>query len=138
MLEQITKDKSTAVRKAFIGGFFGLHDFYLGRTKRATIRSVVMGFLAMGIFKNSVSSKHIGVIPVVIIVSNIIEGFRLMSMSQHDFDLKFNPHLFVKAGEYIPTQNLSVADEILKLNGLFEKNLITFEEFEKRKKKLLG
>jgi len=137
MLEKSTRYKHIAVRQAFIGGSFGLHDFYLGRKGRGIAKTISLGFLGMGSLQGFIGSIT-PILPFIVIISNVVEGFKLMSMSQHDFDLKFNPHLFVKLGDNIPTENVAVADEILKLNGLFEQGLITFEEFEKRKKKLLG
>ena len=39
--------------------------------------------------------------------------------------------------DYADTENGSVSDELIKLNDLFESEVITKEEFEKAKKKLL-
>ena len=39
--------------------------------------------------------------------------------------------------DYADTENASISDELIKLNDLFESEVITKEEFEKAKKKLL-
>ena len=39
--------------------------------------------------------------------------------------------------DYADTENGSISDELIKLNDLFESEVITKEEFEKAKKKLL-
>ncbi len=42
-----------------------------------------------------------------------------------------------KNADYADTENESISDELIKLNDLFESEVITKEEFEKAKKKLL-
>ena len=128
------RNRFEAIKRAFLGGCIGLHDFYLGRNFRGTIKA-----LALGCFITGVVTKAKLPLPILslIAISNVISGFKLLSIGQRDFDFKYNPHLFVKMGDGVPNQKVAIADEILKLNELFEKGLITFEEFEKRKKKLL-
>jgi len=55
-------------------------------------------------------------------------------MSQEDFDKKFNLERVNKEGVSGPS---SVADEIEKLHGLKERGVITEQEFQQRKSKLL-
>ena len=43
----------------------------------------------------------------------------------------------IKNIDYSDTENGSISDELIKLNDLFESEVITKEEFEKAKKKLL-
>ena len=43
----------------------------------------------------------------------------------------------IKNADYADTENESISDELIKLNDLFESEVITKEEFEKAKKKLL-
>ena len=43
----------------------------------------------------------------------------------------------IKNSDYADTENESISDELIKLNDLFESEVITKEEFEKAKKKLL-
>ena len=44
----------------------------------------------------------------------------------------------IKNADYADTENESISDELIKLNDLFESEVITKEEFEKAKKKLLN
>ena len=43
----------------------------------------------------------------------------------------------IKKTDFIDGENESISDELIKLNDLFESEVITKEEFEKAKKKLL-
>ena len=43
----------------------------------------------------------------------------------------------IKDKDYADAENASISDELIKLNDLFESEVITKEEFEKAKKKLL-
>ena len=43
----------------------------------------------------------------------------------------------IKKNDFIDGENESISDELIKLNDLFESEVITKEEFEKAKKKLL-
>tara|TARA_Y100001980_G_C14176286_1_gene49205 strand:- start:216 stop:473 length:258 start_codon:yes stop_codon:yes gene_type:complete len=43
----------------------------------------------------------------------------------------------IKNTEHADTENESISEELIKLNDLFESEVITKEEFEKAKKKLL-
>lgn len=131
----LTKNRFSAIKRAFLGGCIGLHDFYLGRNFRGTIKAVALGiFIAGFVTKAKLPSPILAIIA----LSNLVSGIKLLSMGQRDFDFKYNPHLFVKMNDGFPNTNIAIADEILKLNELFEKGLITFEEFEKRKNKLLN
>ena len=43
----------------------------------------------------------------------------------------------IKKTDFIDGENESISDELIKLNDLFESKVITKEEFEKAKKKIL-
>jgi len=43
----------------------------------------------------------------------------------------------IKDKDYADAENASISDELIKLNDLFESEVITKEEFEKAKKRLL-
>jgi len=115
------KDKIiTAVLAWFLGGFGG-HRFYLGQTGKG-----VMHLLFFWTF-----------IPAII---GFIDFIAFLTMSQDRFDQVYNPdhyygHLRERRGG---EENINVADEIYKLDQLFQKGVITFEEFERRKAMLLN
>jgi hypothetical protein len=129
------KNKQEATLRAFIAGFLGANDFYLKKYTRGIFRAVSSVVLAL-VFARQAGFGQI-IIVMAFLITNISEGLKLFFQSQHDFDVKYNPHLFIKKGEN-DAPATGIADEILKLNQLFEKGLITFEEFEKKKAKLLG
>ncbi|MCU0438728.1 MAG: NINE protein [Raineya sp.] len=132
------KNRFAAMARAFLGGCIGLHDFYLGRNFRGSIKILALVFFGLGFgLKAMKSPKTLLFLPSFMLFSNLASGLKLLSIRQEDFDFKYNPHLFTKVDKKAPKTDIAVADEILKLNELFEKGLITFEEFEKRKKKLL-
>jgi TM2 domain-containing membrane protein YozV len=115
------KDKITALILTFVLGFVGVHRFYLGK-----IPSGVLYFFTGGVF-------GIGV---------FIDFFSLLTMSDQTFDLRYNQVSF--AGNYQNTKLnyqqkplTNIADELLKLSDLLDKGVITFEEFERRKVRLL-
>lgn len=74
----MAKKKTTATMLAFIGGVFGLHKFYL-RDPGAGIFYLVLTYIIMGTFG----------LPITFILG-IIDAFKLMSMSEEQFDEKYN------------------------------------------------
>ena len=73
----VPKNKLTAAMLAFFTGFMGGHKLYLGRT------GGFIGFMIMFIV-----SLNIG-IPISLI-AGVIEGIKLLNMSEQDFDKKYN------------------------------------------------
>lgn len=116
------KDKVIAALLAFFAGTWGIHRFYLGQ-----IGTGIMHILFFWTFIPSIVS--------------LVDAIGLITMQQEQFDRKYNPHLFQMSGYGMFNNQLtdfSVADEISKLDDLFRRGVITFEEFEKRKSRLLG
>ncbi|HAI76018.1 MAG TPA: hypothetical protein DCM08_07180 [Microscillaceae bacterium] len=117
------KDKITAAAFSFFLGYFGVHQFYLGNAGKGLVYLFTVGFC--------------GILPVV-------DGVSYLLMSDDDFNRRFNPHLFQQAilhntfTDFIGDRQIEVADEIAKLNQLWKEGIITFEEFERRKNKLIG
>ena len=105
------KQKSTAGIFALLLGGIGLHKFYLGKTGQ--------GFLYLFFCWTF--------IPVII---SIFEGIGLLSMSEIDFARKYNEGMGAVG-------NIDVADELSKLAALKTQQIITEEEFQLRKNKLL-
>ncbi len=113
------KDKTIAGILAIFGGSFGVHQFYLGNIGMGIL--YLMTFLLSWVF-------------------SWIDAIKLFTMSQDRFDRKYNPQFFMRT-DAKPTHslpaNVNVADEINKLDVLFKRGVLTFEEFEKRKAQLL-
>lgn len=121
------KDKVIAAVLALFGGSFGIHRFYLGNTGSGIAHILFCWTM----------------IPSIV---SFVDCVGFLTMSQEAFDRKYNPHLYrrldyggnVNHFAGIPSNNVNVADEIHKLDLLFKRGVITFEEFERRKAKLLG
>jgi hypothetical protein len=140
MNNELTKSKETAANRAFLGGFFGLQHYYLEEISSGIYKSISGAIIAMFLLTTALGGVFAfsSFLVFYVIISNVVAGLKLLGTDSKQFDLKYNPHLFVKIGDTLPTPaSVEVADEILKLNDLFEKGIITFEEFERRKAKLL-
>lgn len=112
------KDRTIAAFLAILGGGFGIHRFYLGQTQK-------------GLFYLLFSLTGITTI------ISIFDCVSFLSMPQEKFDAIYNDQVYIQQ-DYKATQTHNVADEIYKLDILFRKGVITFEEFERRKARLLN
>lgn len=114
------KDQLTAGLLAIFLGDFGVHKFYLGKP--------VQGILYIVFFWSF--------IPAIIA---LIEGIVMLTMSEEKFNAKYNPGMDIPS--YTRPASLStnsVADELTKLARLRDSGVLTHEEFEHRKKRLLA
>lgn len=120
MNEDNKKDKTIAGVLALLLGGFGIHHFYLGNGGTGLLYLLFFWF------------------PITWVAA-FVDAIQLLTRSQTDFDRKYNPHLYMRQYEQktIAPTNVNVADEIYKLDVLFRRGIITFEEFERRKAKLL-
>ena len=107
------KNKTTAALMAFFLGGFGGQFFYLGKAGK--------GVLCLLFFWTF--------IPAVIA---LIDFIRFLSMSEQEFNQKYNNG----NGAFTPA-SLNIAEELEKLNGLKQSGVLTEQEFELRKKKML-
>lgn len=118
------KDKTTAALLAFFLGGFGVHRFYLGQTGT--------GFLCLIFFWTF--------IPAFIA---LIDFIIFLTMSPENFNRKYNPSFTQNQviNHYMSTPNVNVKDvaaEIKNLHSLKEKGIISDQEFEDAKNKLLS
>lgn len=104
------KNKTSAALLAFFLGGFGVHKFYLGKTGQ--------GFLYL-LFCWTL-------VPAIIA---FVEFILFLTMDDATFNLKYNN------GQGVPVAGM--ADELEKLHSLKERGIITPEEFEARKRRLL-
>lgn len=129
MANNSKKDKTVAAILAWFLGTFGIHRFYLGQNGLGVaylLGSItILGLLITG--------------PIA-----LIDFIGLLIMPQQRFDEKYNQTNFIpnQAQGFVSsasgTKNPNVADELHKLDLLFKRGVITFEEFEKRKARLLN
>ncbi len=127
------KDKITTALLAWFLGIFGAHRFYLGQNGMGI--GYLLGTMTI------IGAVFTGTIA-------LVDAIGILIMPQETFDRRYNPeHYFLEAsqqnGGYIQNRNLdqahvNVADEIIKLDALFKNGIITFEEFERRKARLLN
>lgn len=132
IIEKPKKDKVVAALLAWFLGIFGAHKFYLGKTG-AGIAYLIATFTIVGMLYTGIAT--------------LIDFISLLVMSKQEFDRKYNTEQYFieKLGgtTQLPIfgnhgEIKDVADEIAKLDSLFKSGIITFEEFEKRKAKLLA
>ena len=102
------KNKTTAVILAFLFGWLGIHWFYLGRPAKGIIYIIASLFL-------------IG------ILLAFIDFFVLLCTSQEDFDREYNNQI-EKTDKY---------EQLANLAKLKDSNILTVEEFEIEKNKIL-
>ena len=133
------KDKNLATHYAFVGGFFGLHHYYLGEVIKGMMRTIVaLAALGLSCFAYITWHSMVFLYPLLyLLLGNIVQGVRLNYMDKDDFEEEYNEYWLIEEEEETSAALIGVAEEIHKLNRLFEKGIITFEEFEHRKVKLL-
>ena len=117
------KSKTTAILLAFFLGGLGIHRFYLGQNGRGLLYLL---FSWTGI-------------PLVI---SIIDAFMLLIMSEESFTKKYNRFVYEammnnKAARNKAQSKPSTAEELERLHDLKERNIITEEEFERKKERTL-
>ncbi|MFN3316456.1 MAG: NINE protein [Raineya sp.] len=127
------KSRVVSAILSFVLGGWGVQHFYLGNVGKGVL-SVIFSWTF---------------IPTII---GIVEGIKFIAMSDEEFNAKYNApksHLTNLTGLLLELNqnklnyqsqftNQNVADELEKLANLMDRGLITFEEFERRKKKILG
>jgi TM2 domain-containing membrane protein YozV len=119
------KDKIIAALFAWFTGALGGHHFYLGNSGKGLLYLFFCW------------------VPITWLAA-FIDAISLLTMSQDTFDKKYNAHLYSSTSSYnqlglgSQATNVNVADEIHKLDMLFKRGVLTFEEFERRKAKLLN
>jgi TM2 domain-containing membrane protein YozV len=130
MASEGKKDKIIAAILAWFLGIFGIHRFYLGQTGMGI--GYLLGTITIfGVFITGIIS--------------FVDFVGLLIMPQETFDRRYNPQLYYGKDTYntgalgmgTPT-TVNIADELHKLDILFQRGIITFEEFEKRKARLLN
>ncbi len=124
MSDKPKKNKIVAGLLALFLGPFGVHRFYLGQNN-AGVGFIIGTITIIGAFFTRIIS--------------FVEFVQLITMSDEIFDMKYNKDSIAQGYYPLNTSNhVNVADEIHKLDILFQKGVITFEEFEKRKQRLLS
>ena len=110
------RSKTTAGLLGIFLGCFGIHWFYLGKKDRGTC---YLGISIVGIF--------LWFLPLVIVsVVGFVEGIMLICKNDDDFDEEYNYDFSSKA------------DKLKDLKALLDAGVLTQEEFDSEKKKILN
>lgn len=115
------KDKTVAALLAIFLGWAGIHKFYLGET--------LAGILYLTFFWTG--------IPAVI---GFFECIGLLVMSEAAFNAKYNPKLGGTAPvslAYSSESSKDKASTLRELKNLYEADIITAEEYEEKRRKIL-
>lgn len=107
------KNKIVAALLALFLGGLGIHKFYLNKSGQG-----ILYLLFCWTFIPSIIA--------------LVDFFILIFMDDKTFDAKYNANIGL-----IDKNTINVSDELEKLYNLKEKGIITNEEFEEKKKKLL-
>lgn len=140
------KDKTVAGLLGILLAGLGIHWFYLGKSGRGIAYLLPSILLCWTIF-----------VPIIIGIINLIEGIMFFAMSKEEFDAKYNTPV---AAQPVYTQQVASAanipaaapapsntaaptastktESLLALKELFDKGILSQEEFEKEKQKILN
>ena len=115
------KDKTVAALLAIFLGWAGIHKFYLGET--------LAGILYLTFFWTG--------IPALI---GFFDCIGLLVMTEAAFNAKYNPELKGSASVpliYSSESSKDKASTLRELKNLYEADIITAEEFEEKRRKIL-
>ncbi|MBS5798046.1 MAG: NINE protein [Dysgonomonas mossii] len=115
------KNKTVAALLAIFLGCLGIHKFYLGKGWQGVL------YLLITVFT-------LGIAGIIIAIISLIEGIILISMSDKEFDMKYNKQ-YMSANQNNYRGNY--IEDIRKLHQLKEDGIITEQEFEDKKRKML-
>ena len=140
------KSKTTAGVLSIIFGEWGIHHFYLGNIGKGLGYAIVWVLFCWTI-----------AVPVILAIIAIIEGIALLCKDQTEFDMQYNNgHSSVYSGQQqnIVTQQSQVAvqqptttehethskskaEQLVELKSLLDHGVLTQEEFDSEKQKVL-
>ncbi len=116
------KDKTVAALLAIFLGWAGIHKFYLGET--------LAGILYLTFFWTCIPG-----------LISFFECIGLLVMSDQDFNAKYNPGLTGRSTPvslaYSNESSKDKASTLRELKNLYEAGIITAEEFEEKRRKIL-
>ncbi|WP_298451177.1 NINE protein [uncultured Prevotella sp.] len=143
------KDKTVAGLFALFLGVLGIHWFYLGRIGRGVLYLILTVLLWWTVWEL-----------VILGIINLIEGIILLCKDQDEFDLIYNKgrsnfyhspnnqvnplqssYSFSQFSQQVSqnkVKNKGKAEQLLELKALLDKGILTQEEFDNEKKKILN
>lgn len=133
------KSKSTAVVLAILLGGLGIHHFYLGNTTKG-----ICYLIPWILFCWTVA------IPVILWIIETVEGIILAGKRQEEFDVEYNLNSYKNPPTFTnydqtnfnttasKDQQESQTEQLLDLKKLYDAGVLTEEEFNKQKAKILN
>ncbi len=120
----VTKSRTTAALWCFFLGGFGAHKFYLNQTNTGLVYLLCTLFLFWTIIS-----------PIVIGLICLVEFIQLLVMSDTEFNQKYNQTTENELwGKNKPQE---ITDALRDLKKLYDDGIITPEEYEEKRQKLL-
>ena len=132
------KSKSVAVVLAILLGGLGIHHFYLGNTKKGLFYLILWIVFCWSLF-----------VPILLWIIETIEGISLACKSQEDFNVEYNMDNYtirnvppISSSNYsnkcnTASESKSKSEQLLELKKLLDAGVLTEEEFNTQKKKIL-
>lgn len=147
------KNKTVAGLLAIFLAGFGIHSFYLGQTGKGIVYLLVTGFTIFA----SLFIPLFFVITIVVALVSFITGIMLLCESEESFNLKYNQGCYSRQQRPLAPQQQwqsavpqssaphpketktgnSKADMLMELKELLDNGVLTKEEFDAEKQKIL-
>lgn len=123
------KDKDTALKLCVFGGFFGLHQFYVGKYGKGLLYLFTGGFFILGWFTDIIS----------ILLGTFRDNTGAPLRATHEQNNAPSKVQIINQEDtmYNQTSQVDNIAQIERLAKLKDQGIITQEEFDKKKKDLL-
>lgn len=136
------KSKTTAGLLAIFLGEFGIHWFYLGKSGKGIAYLLLFLVFCWTFF-----------VPLIVAIVTLIEGIVFLTMNEEKFNMEYNTAtIYQPSANNNNTQQKSVepeisapaqktetkGDRLMNLKKLLDNGILTQEEFESEKKKVLN
>ncbi|MFN5855387.1 MAG: NINE protein [Pseudanabaenaceae cyanobacterium] len=120
----VTKSRTTAALWCFFLGGFGAHKFYLNQNNVGLVYLLCTLFLFWTIIS-----------PIIIGLVCLVEFIQLLIMSDNEFNEKYNSAADNQLWSRSKPQEIT--DTLRDLKNLYDDGIITPEEYEEKRQKLL-
>ena len=124
------KNKDTALKLCIFGGIIGLHQYYVGNIKKGILYSFTMGLFMIGYIFD--------VFKILLGTFRDNAGMPLRARKK-DYDKEINSiPTSINIVKQSSENNVDVAEQLKKLADLKDSGVLTEEEFNNQKAKLLS
>ena len=124
------KNKDTALKLCIFGGIFGLHQFYVGNIKKGILSLFTGGLMMFGWWADIVK----------ILLGSFKDNTGMpLRAKKKDYDKEINSiPTSINIVKQSSENNVDVAEQLKKLADLKDSGVLTEEEFNNQKAKLLS